>query len=369
MAIKLNPPFRADHVGSLLRPSTLKQAFRAHQKGDITPDEFQEIQDASIRHVVALQEWVGLQSITDGEFRRVSYWAHFVEKVEGLAVDTAVYTFHDKQKQEAEFLAPHVAAKVQRTQSISGAEFDFLQNTTSQTAKITMPSPPTMHFWRGRQTLAANTYSDRTAYFADLSQVYRDEIADLAQRGAAYIQIDEVPLAMLCSPDVRQTVRDMGDDPDALIDDYIGLINDAVDGRTPEMTVAMHLCRGNFKGRWLSEGGYDYVSEKLFNEINVDAFFLEYDTPRAGDFGPLTAVPAHKIVVLGLVSSKTPELEPIDDLRRRIDEAAQYIPLNQLAISPQCGFASTVGGNPVSEDDEIRKLELVVKTANLVWNE
>ncbi len=369
MTIKVNPPFRADHVGSLLRPPALKQAFRAYHQGEITPGEFQQIQDDSIRHVVALQERVGLQSITDGEFRRASYWAHFVEKVEGLTVDTAVYTFHDEQNEEAEFLAPHVAGKVQRSQSVSGAEFDFLQDTTSQTPKITMPSPPTMHFWRGQQTLAEGVYADRKAYFADLAHVYRAEIADLAERGARYIQIDEVPLAMLCDPDVREMVRAMGDNPDQLIHDYIDLINDAVDGRPPNMTIAMHLCRGNFKGRWLAEGGYDYVSEKLFNEINVDAFFLEYDTPRAGDFGPLTAVPSHKIVVLGLISSKTPELESVDNLRRRIDEAAQHIPLDQLALSPQCGFASTVGGNPVTEEDEIRKLELVVQTAQLIWKE
>jgi 5-methyltetrahydropteroyltriglutamate--homocysteine methyltransferase len=212
-------------------------------------------------------------------------------------------------------------------------------------------------------------YESRAVYFADLAQVYQAEIADLAARGATYLQIDEVPLAMLCDPLVRQMVQAAGDDPAQLIDDYVNLLNAAVKERPSSMTMAMHLCRGNYKAHWLSAGGYDFIAERLFNDINVDLYFLEYDTARAGDFTPLQHVPSHKAVVLGLVSSKTPELETADSLRRRLDEASQFIDLNQVGLSPQCGFASTVAGNPLTEDDERRKLELIVNVADQVWGD
>ena len=363
------PLFRADHVGSLLRPTAVRTGFRQLNAGQITTAEYHQIQDEAIRNVVGLQEEAGLQSITDGEFRRASYWSHFVEAVDGLTVKPAVYAFRDEHDHEQEFLAPHVNGRIQRTHPISGHEFDFLQATTSQTAKLTLPSPPTMHFWRGRQAIEPGVYESRAAYFADLAQVYQAEIADLAARGATYLQIDEVPLAMLCDPHVRETVQAAGDDPAQLMDDYVALLNEAVGKRLSHLTLAMHLCRGNYKAHWLSEGGYDFIAERLFNEIDVDVYFLEYDTPRAGDFVPLQHVPAHKAVVLGLVSSKIPELETADSLRRRLDEASQFIDLNQVGISPQCGFASTVAGNPLTEDDERRKLELLVKVANQVWGD
>jgi 5-methyltetrahydropteroyltriglutamate--homocysteine methyltransferase len=224
-----------------------------------------------------------------------------------------------------------------------------------------------MHFWTRKGAAVGAGYANDGAFFAELARIYREEIADLAARGARYLQIDEVPLAMLCDPDLRERLKADGEDPDALITAYVDLINHSIKDRPDDMAVAMHLCRGNFKGKWLSEGGYAYVAERLFNDIQVDGFFLEYDTPRAGDFTPLAAVPSNKVVVLGLVSSKTPVLEDKAALARRIDEAAQYIPLDQLALSPQCGFASTVAGNPVTQDDEIAKLQLIVDTAREVW--
>jgi 5-methyltetrahydropteroyltriglutamate--homocysteine methyltransferase len=224
-----------------------------------------------------------------------------------------------------------------------------------------------MHFWRGGKAIESGVYESRAAYFDDLALVYQAEIADLAAQGAAYLQIDEVPLAMLCDPQVREMVQAAGDDPVQLIDDYVNLLNAAVAERPSHMTIAMHLCRGNYKAHWLSAGGYDFIAERLFNEINVDVYFLEYDTPRAGDFTPLQQVPPAKAVVLGLVSSKTAELETADSLRRRLAEASQFIDLDQVGLSPQCGFASTVAGNPLTEDDERRKLEQIVNVAEQVW--
>ncbi len=361
------PPFRADHVGSLLRPGRLTRAFRAFNQGEIEADAFRAAQDAAIADVIRLQEDVGLQSITDGEFRRGSYWSHFVERIEGLTIAPARFQFRDEQGVETAFTAPHVTGRLARRDGISTDEFRFLSATTARTPKITMPSPPTMHFWRGRDAIAPGTYDTVEEFFADLATVYRAEIAELAAMGARYIQLDEVPLAMLCDPDVAAALTAAGEDPDALVDLYIRAINAALADRPPSVTAALHLCRGNFKGRHLSAGGYEAIAERLFHEIDVDGFFLEYDTPRAGDFAPLRFVPAGKRVVLGLISSKTPALEPVDALRRRIDAAAEFLPLDQLCLSPQCGFASTVAGNPLTETDEIAKLRLVVETAAAIW--
>ncbi|HJM51239.1 MAG TPA: 5-methyltetrahydropteroyltriglutamate--homocysteine S-methyltransferase [Alphaproteobacteria bacterium] len=359
-----NPPFRAEHVGSLLRPKKLTQAFRAHGAGRLDEAEFAAIQDQCIRDVVELQENLGLRSITDGEFRRASYWSHFVESVEGFGVRPARFKFRDAEGVEQDFLAPIAEGPVARSQSISGGEFAFLAATTCETPKITIPSPPTMHFWGGDGETA---YADRDAFFADLALVYRAEIGALAAAGARYVQVDEVPLAMLCDQNVRQRLAEGGEDAEGLIERYIELINACLGQRPSGVTVALHLCRGNFKGRWLTQGGYDAVAEKMFAGLDVDAFFLEYDTPRAGDFAPLRFVPEEKSVVLGLVTTKSPELENPDDIKRRIDEAAQVVPLDRLALSPQCGFASTVAGNPVTEEDEIRKLSLIVEVAGEVW--
>ncbi len=361
------PPFRAEHVGSLLRPAELRGAFRAFSAGHLGAARFREVQDRCVREVVAMQEAAGLRAVTDGEFRRASYWSHFVEATGGLEVGPARFTFHDDGGAETEFLAPCVTGPVRRGGDISGAEFDFLKSVTTQTAKVTMPSPPTMHFWARAGTVARAGYTERRAFFADLARVYREEIADLAARGARYLQLDEVPLAMLCDPEMREKARAGGDDPEALVADYIELINAALAERPEGMTVGLHLCRGNFKGQWLSGGGYGPLAERIFNELRVDAFFLEYDTPRAGDFAPLAHVPAPKQVVLGMVSSKTPELESPGQLMARIEEAGRFIPLERLALSPQCGFASTVLGNPVTAQDQAAKLRLVVEVAERVW--
>jgi 5-methyltetrahydropteroyltriglutamate--homocysteine methyltransferase len=364
---KRNPPFRAEHVGSLLRPKELTRAFHEVSDGSMTAEAFREVQDRAIRDVVAMQEEIGLQAVTDGEFRRASYWAHFVEAVDGLSVRTSAFTFHDASDEQQEFLAPHLSGRLSRGQSASAAEFSFLKSATKVTPKITMPSPPTMHFWDENLSPTNDIYDDLDAFFADLARIYREEIAELAGLGARYIQIDEVPLAMLCDATVREAVRSRGADPEDLIGRYIRLINDSLADRPENMTFAMHVCRGNFKGQWLSEGGYEAVAERIFSEIQVDALFLEYDTPRAGDFAPLRFVSDDKTVVLGLITSKTGDLEAPDNLRRRIDEATQYMPLERLALSPQCGFASTVKGNPVTLDDEKNKLRLVVDVAASVW--
>ena len=366
---RLQPPFRAEHVGSLLRPSKLRQAFRAYTEGDLDPEAFREVQDECIREVVSMQESIGLRGITDGEFRRASYWSHFVEGTEGLEVREARFDFHDAQGKSSHFLAPHACGRLRRTRSLSGDELDFLRTATSCTPKTTMPSPPTMHFWAGPSVVRSAGYEDDEAFFEDLAQVYREEIADLAGRGATYLQLDEVPLAMLCDGTIRDGMKARGEDPDRLVESYLRLINGALEGRPAGLTVGMHLCQGNFKGMWLSEGGYQYLAERLFNEIEVDAFFLEYDTPRTGDFGALRSVPDDRRIVLGLVCTKIPRLESADELCRRIDEASRFVALERLSVSPQCGFASAVSGNPVGFDDEVKKLELIVDVAQRVWGQ
>ncbi|HXU42546.1 MAG TPA: 5-methyltetrahydropteroyltriglutamate--homocysteine S-methyltransferase [Burkholderiales bacterium] len=348
------PLHRADHIGSLLRPKKLREAFR-----NLKGDALRAAQDEAVREVVRLQQDCGLQVITDGEFRRVSYWEKFVRLTKGLEVRDADFTFHDAEGHESKFTAPYVSGKVSRSQPITLDEFGF-GNT-----KITMPAPSTMHFYRF--TDWGSAYDKAEAFFRDLGKVYQAEMADLAKAGCKYVQIDEVAVAILCDPAARAKVRAKGEDPDRLVDLYIDALNEAVKGKPAGMTVGVHVCRGNYKGMYLSEGGYDSVAEKFFGRTNVDHFLLEFDTPRAGGFAPLRFVPKSKGVVLGLVSSKTPQLEQKDLLRRRTEEAAAYLPLDRLAISPQCGFASTMGGNPVTEADERAKLKLCVDAARTIW--
>jgi 5-methyltetrahydropteroyltriglutamate--homocysteine methyltransferase len=355
-------------VGSLLRPPALREAFREFNAGRIGADEFRRAQDSAIREVVSTQEQLGLHGITDGEFRRASYWSHFVDAVDGFSVADSRFRFHDDAGHATPFLSPRVTGKVRRACPISGDEFAFVASITRRTPKLTMPSPPTMHFWSPPEAVKAAGYRDDDTFFADLAQVYREEIAELAAHGARYIQLDEVPLAMLCDEQARKAVRAAGQDPGDLVRRYARLIAESIKGRPAGMTIGLHLCRGNFKGQWLSEGGYQTVAERLFNDTGVDAFFLEYDTPRAGDFTPLASVPHGKTVVLGLVSSKTPVLEAKEDLKRRIEAASRYVPLERLAISPQCGFASAVSGNPVTPADQRAKLALVRDVASEVWN-
>ena len=362
------PPFRADHVGSLLRPAQLTRAREEHAAGRLSADELRAVEDDAIREVVRKQEEVGLAVVTDGEFRRGSYWSRFVERTEGLGVREAAFRFRDDHGHEVAFTAPHVEGKVRRRDAIAVDEFVFLNTVAADaTPKVTLPAPSTMHFWRGRRYAEPGLYDDAQAFMRDLAAIYREEIRALGAAGCRYVQLDEVALAMLCDPQAREKVAADGNDAEALVELYIGAINDAVAERPPDTVVAVHMCRGNFKGRYLAEGGYDSVAERLFSAADVNHFLLEYDTERAGDFKPLRFLAKDKGVVLGLVSSKVPALEPLDLLRRRTEEATRYIDLDRLAISPQCGFASTVAGNPVSEADEMAKLARLVEAARVIW--
>jgi 5-methyltetrahydropteroyltriglutamate--homocysteine methyltransferase len=364
--VACGPPFHAEHVGSLLRPVALREAFRARREGRIDLTEFRRVQDDSIRQAIAMQERVGLRAVTDGEFRRASYWAHWVEAIDGLDVGESLFRFHDESGHETEFTAPAVTGKLERPIAISGGEYDFTSRETDAVVKVTMPSPSTFLFWRGEESLPEE-YPTADAFFSDLGRIYREEIADLAARGARYIQLDEVALVMLADPRIREQVEARGEDPTALVQRFVGAINDAVSERLEGMTAAVHVCRGNYKGRWLAEGGYDAIAEHAFSQLDVDALFLEYDTPRAGDFAPLRHVPESKRVVLGLVSSKTADMEDPDELRRRIDAASAHLDADRLGLSPQCGFASAAGGNPITPEAQERKLAMIVEVAEAVW--
>ena len=361
------PPFRADHVGSLLRPQILRQAFRQNAKREIDDAEFRKLQDQCIRDVVALQENVGLQVVTDGEFRRGSYWGRFVERTEGFSIKPASFKFRNDAGHEVEFTAPYTQNKIRRAQALALDEFDFLRTVTKMTGKITLPAPSTMHFYR------CNDFADRTIYphedgfLNDLASIFQEEIAELAEAGCRYVQLDEVAVALLCDPAICDEVKRSGSNPDALVDLYIASINQAVSKCPANVTIGVHMCRGNFKGHYLGAGGYESVAERFFAQTNVNHFLLEYDTSRAGDFAPLRFVPKTKGVVLGLVSTKTPWLESLADLKRRAEDAARYVDLDRLAISPQCGFASTVAGNPITEADERAKLARVVEAARIIW--
>jgi 5-methyltetrahydropteroyltriglutamate--homocysteine methyltransferase len=360
------PPFRADHVGSLLRPPALRQAFKDHMNGRLDDAEFTRIQDQCIRDVVKMQEAAGLAVVTDGEFRRGSYWGRFVERIDGFEIKPAVFTFRDDHGHEVAFTAPYAHAKLRRNQPLALDEYEFLRGITKAEPKITLPAPSTMHFYRATDFAAKSAYADVKSFFADLTRIFREEIADLAKAGCRYIQLDEVAIALLCDPAIRKQVEAAGMNPDELVDLYIDSINDSVAGAPADVVFGVHMCRGNFKGHYLAAGGYESVAERFFTRTKVNHFLLEYDTQRAGDFRPLRFVKG-KGVVLGLISSKTPTLESIDDLKRRTQEATQFIDLDRLAISPQCGFASTVAGNPVTEEDERRKLELEVRAAKEIW--
>jgi len=362
------PPFRADHIGSLLRPPELRQGFRDHLSGRISDEEFTRIQDRCIREAVRLQQAAGLQVVTDGEFRRGSYWGRFVERAEGFVIKPAVFKFRDDHGHEVEFTATYATAKLRRVKPLALDEFTFLRDVTGVTPKITLPAPSTMHFYRCTDFADPGIYRSVDSFFADLAGIYREEIAALAQAGCRYVQLDEVAVALLCDPAIRKSVKEAGQDPDRLVDLYIESINQAVADAPPHVTVGVHVCRGNFKGHYLGAGGYQSVAERFFAETRVNHFLLEYDTARAGDFTPLRFV-KNKGVVLGLISSKIPKLESLDVLKRRVHEASRYIDLDRLAISPQCGFASTVAGNPVTEANQWAKLKLVVDAANAIWSD
>ena len=364
------PPFRADHVGSLLRPPELLAAREAWRAGTLSRDELTAREDEAIRDVVSLQESIGLKAVTDGEFRRTLWHADFLS-----AFDNVVRTrsgvsqrFHTETGDiERELTAFQVIGKLKRSRPIFVTHFEFLKSVARATPKQTIPSPSILHFRGGRSAIDEKAYPDMAEFYADLGRVYREEVNELRDRGCRYLQIDEVNFAYLCDPELRRQVGNIGEDPETLPHTYARLLNDVVADRPPDMAVAIHLCRGNFEGAWVAAGGYEPVAETLFNEINVTGYFLEYDTARAGDFSPLRFVPKGKTVVLGLVSSKRGALESKDDLKRRIEEAARFIPLDQLALSPQCGFASGERGNHLTVEEEIAKLRLVAETASEVW--
>jgi 5-methyltetrahydropteroyltriglutamate--homocysteine methyltransferase len=367
---RIGPPFRADHVGSLLRPRRLLDARDANSRGLLTAAALREVEDECIREAVALQEDLGFHGITDGEFRRTWWHLDFVQRFANVTVVPPRMKARFRSAEgEIELLAPalRVDGRLARPQPIMAADFAFLKAATRRTPKVTIPSPSVMHFRGGRAAIDAKTYPEIAEFYADLARVYGEEVADLGRLGCTYLQIDEVNLAYLCDPKLQEQVRGIGEDPKTLPRTYARLINGAIATRPADMTVCMHLCRGNFQSAWVAEGGYDPIAEVLFNEIDVEGYFLEYDSPRAGGFAPLRFLPKGKIAVLGLVTTKSGALESKDALKRRIDEAAKYAPLDQLALSPQCGFSSTVEGNKVTLDDEIAKLRLVAEVAREVW--
>jgi 5-methyltetrahydropteroyltriglutamate--homocysteine methyltransferase len=305
--------------------------------------------------------------VTDGEFRRASYWARFIERIEGFGLRASVLPFKDDQGGQNEFIAPYVTGQVRRTQALALDEFVFLKKIASATPKITLPSPSTMHFYGTTDYGPPIVYGDFAAFFDDLGRAFAEEISALASAGCRYVQLDEVAIVLLADPRIRDHVKGQGADPDRLVDLYIDAANRALAARPSDMAVGFHICRGNYKGRYLGEGGYDALAERIFAGINATHFLLEYDTPRAGGFEPLRAVPKNKGIVLGLISSKVSEIENLDMLKRRVDEAAHYIDIDRLAISPQCGFASAAAGNPLSAADERAKLQRVIETAEAIW--
>ena len=369
MAQRSTLPFRADHVGSFLRPAELLQARERFQKGGLAREQLRATEDEAIREVVRLQEDVGLQGITDGEFRRTYFHIDFLEQLQGVETRGGIATHFKSATGEIDFAPPvlHVTGKLKHVKPIQLADFLFLKSVTKRTPKVTIPSPTMLHFRGGRGAISKEAYPDLEDFYRDAAACYRAELKALAGAGCTYVQLDDTNLAYLCDPKLREGARNRGDDPDELPRRYARVINAAIADRPKGMTICTHLCRGNFKSAWVAEGGYEPVAEVLFNELKVDGYFLEYDDARSGGFSPLRFVPKGKVVVLGLVTTKTSALESKDALKRRIDEALRYVPLEQLALSPQCGFSSTVHGNDIARESQAAKLRLIVETARDVW--
>jgi len=363
----INPPFRAEHVGSLLRPPALKDAFSKLAAGQITAEVYERTLTEAITQAVRMQEEVGLHSITDGEFGRGSWFGFFFERMSGFRLEPSAFKFKDGRGQSFEWPTCYACERIKRHGGITTEEYLRLRKLTRETPKVTMPSPSAFHFFRLNAAVDPKVYPDAEQYWEDLIEVYQSEIADLAALGCTYMQLDEVPLAMLCDPSIQEQVRGMGSDPHALITRYVDVLERILSVAPASMTVGIHLCRGNFRSRWMAEGGYEPIAERLFNTPKIDAFFLEYDSERAGDFSPLRFVPTNKVVVLGLISTKTAGLESVAAIKARIEAATKFVPLNQLALSPQCGFASVAGGNSITNTDERAKLKLVVDIARDVW--
>jgi len=364
---RTKPPFRADHVGSLLRPAALKDARAKRERGEISADELRAIEDREIANVIRKQEQIGLQSVTDGEFRRAFWNYDFLGKLDGVEA----YLGERKIKFQGPQPKPMMLRVIGNLGSYSPhpmiAHFQFVAAHAKATPKMTIPSPSSLHFRYGRDAVPESIYPSMDDFYRDLGASYRKAVRAFADAGCRYLQLDEVNFTYLCDPKLRELVKNRGEDPAELPHIYARMINTAIADVPDDMTTAMHLCRGNFQSTFVASGGYEPVAEVLFNEIGIDAYFMEYDSDRAGGFEPLRFVPKGKMVVLGLVTSKSGKLEGKDELKRRIDEAAKFVPLEQLCLSPQCGFASTEEGNILAEDEQWAKLARIVEVAREVW--
>jgi 5-methyltetrahydropteroyltriglutamate--homocysteine methyltransferase len=370
--VRLKAPFRADHVGSLLRPKALLDARSRFAEGEIDAEALREVEDASILDAIRMQEEVGLRTATDGEFRRTSWHMDFIYQLGGVdKTDEKLMVHFRNEAGELDFesAALSVHERISLPDTIFGDAFTYLRDHASaqQTPKLTIPSPSMVHYRGGRAAIDPEIYPDLEEFWSDLTSAYAEEVRRLGYLGCSYLQLDDTSLAYLNDPKQRAMVAEQGGDPDHQHELYIRNINAALSGRPEGMQVTTHMCRGNFRSSWAAEGGYDFVAEALFSQLEVDGFFLEYDDERSGGFAPLRFVPPGKQVVLGLVTTKRGTLETKDQLKRRIDEAAAYVPLDQLCLSPQCGFSSTVEGNALSYDEEVAKLRLIVETAEEVW--
>ncbi len=362
------PPFRADQVGSLLRPAALKQARADRAAGAITDEQLHTVEDRAIEALIRKQEAVGLKSITDGEFRRKSWQTDFISALPGIETVPHQRKVNFQGGVQPQQVLTRVARKLGDFDGHPMIEhFKFLAAHTRETPKMTIPSPSAVHFRDGREAVPVSVYPDMNEFYADLGTNYRKVVRSFADAGCRYLQLDEVNLTYLCDEKLVQKVRDRGEDPAALLAAYAGMINTAMSDIPPDMAITMHLCRGNFRSTFIASGGYEPVADAMFNAINVHGYFMEFDSERAGSFEPLRFVPKGKMVVLGLVTSKTGRLESKDEIKRRIDEAAKFVPLDQLCLSPQCGFASTEEGNTLAEEEQWAKLRMIVEVADEVW--
>jgi 5-methyltetrahydropteroyltriglutamate--homocysteine methyltransferase len=371
MAPRTAPPFRADHVGSLLRPKAVLDARAARAAGELSVEQLRETEDAAIRDVVRMQEDLGLQSATDGEFRRTSWHMDFIYQLQGVQQTEEKIRVHFRNAAgDLDFTsaALKVGGRIGLDHTIFGDDFAFLRSAvTTARPKLTIPSPSMVHYRGGPAAIDKSVYPDEDEFWADLSAAYAKQVAAIGELGCTYLQLDDTSLAYLNDPAQRAELTAKGGDAEHQHERYIRQINAALAGRPAAMNVTTHMCRGNFRSSWTAEGGYDFVAEALFSELDVDGFFLEYDDARSGGFEPLRFVPPGKCVVLGLVTTKRPQLESKDELKRRIDEAAKYVALDQLCLSGQCGFSSTVEGNDLTLEDEMAKLRLIVEVAAEVW--
>jgi 5-methyltetrahydropteroyltriglutamate--homocysteine methyltransferase len=363
-------PSRADHVGSFLRPKSVLDARDGRAQGTVDPAELRAVEDKAIAELVKWQESLGLKAITDGEFRRYFFHTDFLLRLNGVEERGGMQkAFHNDAGKDVHFAPPVmvVTGPIEHATPIQLDDYQFLASQVRETPKVAIPSPTMLHFRAGRAGIPEDVYPTMDEFYADVASAYREEVDQLAAAGCRYIQMDDTNLAYLCDDEQREAARQRGLDPDATTRQYAKLINDSFASAPADLIRAVHLCRGNFRSSWAAEGGYEPVAEIMFNELEIDAFFLEYDDPRSGDFAPLRFLPKGKTVVLGLVTTKLGELESKDDIKRRIDEAAKFAPIEQLALSPQCGFASTVHGNDISVEQQAAKIRLVVEVAEEVW--